>query len=58
MIGFWICSQCGEKYGKPRDCISTWHYGTCDYCGDETTVTEPRDYGYPELPKGENRGRK
>jgi NAD-dependent SIR2 family protein deacetylase len=50
---FWICSQCGEKYGKSIDCISTWNLDVCDYCGNETIVTHIRDYGYPELPKEE-----
>jgi hypothetical protein len=53
MIGQWICQDCGLKYGKAMTCISTWHYDNCDYCGEIKPVTEPRDYGWPELPKKE-----
>lgn len=42
----WICSDCGEKWGR-RECgVSTWHPDTCSLCGKETMVTEPRDYGH------------
>ena len=46
----WICHKCGNKYGKPRDTIATWHKGKCDVCGKKTMVTEPRDYGTPDFP--------
>jgi len=26
--------------------MATWHKNTCDICGDEASVTEPRDYGH------------
>jgi len=48
----WICKDCGEKHGKRRLDMSTWHNGKCDWCGKEKPVTESRDYGYPELAKG------
>ena len=42
----WICSDCGEKWGR-RECgVSTWHPDTCSLCGNEAMVTEPRDYGH------------
>lgn len=52
-VGKWICHKCGERYGHPRDGVSTWHEATCDYCGKHTPVTEPRDYSWPELPRKE-----
>ena len=42
----WICSPCGDKYGR-RECgISTWHEDDCGVCGERTMVTEPRDVGH------------
>jgi len=42
----WICSNCGDKWGR-RECgVATWHPDTCGICGVETMVTEPRDYGH------------
>jgi hypothetical protein len=26
--------------------VATWHENTCDICGAEASVTEPRDYGH------------
>lgn len=52
--GDWICEKCGNQYGKAKPGIATWHYGVCDWCGTrKTPVTEPRDYGYPDMPEGE-----
>ena len=47
----WICSECGNKYGKARGRVSTFHTGICEWCGKEKAVTEDRDYHYPEKPK-------
>jgi hypothetical protein len=47
----WICADCGSRLGRlPADHISTWHRGTCGWCGEDRDVTEPRDYGYPKRP--------
>lgn len=46
----WICLDCGLKYGKPRFSVSTYHQGTCDWCGHIKSVTQPRDFGYPKPP--------
>ena len=47
----WICADCGERHGRmSAGHISTWHRGTCGWCGEENDVTEPRDYGYPKMP--------
>lgn len=51
-----ICQECGIKLLKqPQNInnrqqpISTWYKGICDVCGKEKTVTEARDFNYPEL---------
>lgn len=47
----WICSDCGKKYGRNVTSMSTIHEGDiCGWCGEEKLTTEPRDYGYPDLP--------
>lgn len=46
-----ICAQCGVKHGRRVGEISSWSPGVCDWCNTETSVTEPRDYGYPPAPK-------
>jgi len=42
----WVCSDCGEKYGKHKAGLSTWHEDICDMCGKRVGVTELRDFGY------------
>lgn len=42
----WVCHACGVKYGSFRAGLATWHQDTCGCCSRETSVTEPRDYGY------------
>jgi len=61
-----VCAPCGlvanyltclKKYGTPplqkAFTISTFHYGECDYCGEDipgqTRVTEARDFFYPDF---------
>lgn len=44
-----VCYKCGNKYGEATE-ESTFHIGTCDVCGKEASVTEPRDYNYPNFP--------
>lgn len=50
----WICRECGEKYGKVKPGLSTYHEADpdnptdrCGWCGAKVNLTEPRDYGYP-----------
>lgn len=58
----WVCNKCGreanrltclKKYGKEPIKIaftcSTFHSGECDVCGEKTSVTEPRDFFYPDF---------
>lgn len=48
----WICNKCGNKYGRRRCRLATWHEGVCDICGREVPVTEPRDFGgFRKVPK-------
>jgi hypothetical protein len=42
----WICSSCGNRYGRRLAGIATWHFGQCGLCGTEASVTEPRDWGH------------
>ena len=42
----WICMECGKRYGRKSIGIATWHEDMCDICGEITSVTEPRDFGY------------
>ena len=42
----WVCSDCGEKHGRRTHKEATWHVNTCDLCGREAYVTEPRDFGH------------
>lgn len=51
----WICEDCGNRYGKKRLGISSWHQGECNYCGEFKSVTQDRDFGYPPLP-GKSKG--
>jgi rRNA maturation protein Nop10 len=57
-----VCTACGitanyltrlKKYGKPplkeQFEISTYHLGTCDVCGKNASVTEPRDFYNPDF---------
>lgn len=49
-----ICHECATKVGGILKVgISTWHLGNCDVCGELKSLTEPRDYGYPEFYKEE-----
>jgi len=41
----WICADCGNKNGKERGTLHTWHIGTCDICGEKKAITQGRDYG-------------
>lgn len=57
-----VCNDCGieanrltclKKYGKePKQSkfrISTYHKGRCDVCGKKKSVTEARDFFYPDF---------
>jgi hypothetical protein len=48
---YWICYQCGNKYGKPLSTFSTFHTGKCDVCKGKKSVTQGRDYGVYEIYK-------
>lgn len=46
----WVCADCAKPVAKrfPSG-DSTSHEGTCDVCGQKKSVTQPRDYGYPDF---------
>lgn len=43
----WVCMNCANERGAvhPPNHISSWHFGICGICGEEKSVTEPRDFG-------------
>lgn len=53
------CNNCGKLANLahaavydvclPMAQISTYHHGVCPLCGRESSVTELRDFGYPDL---------
>jgi len=45
-----VCLDCGHKYGEPRDGDASMWIARCNVCGEETAVTETRDFRY--LAKG------
>lgn len=47
----WICTPCGMRHGRRVPKLATYHGGErCGWCGETTTVTQPRDFGYPPAP--------
>jgi len=57
-----VCYECGvsanvvtclRKYRSSPDklaySLSTYHSGNCDFCGQNTQVTEARDFFYPDF---------
>lgn len=49
----WMCVACAVDAGwetKERH-IATYHQGLCEVCGVVKPVTEPRDFGYPDVEK-------
>jgi len=51
----WVCIDCAKNaltqdaLKKLEGSLSTFHYGMCGICEKEKSVTEPRDYGYPNF---------
>lgn len=45
-----ICRTCAlSNHGRwPEGHVATFYPGKCGWCGKETTVTEPRDWRYPD----------
>jgi len=48
----WVCRECAASYGGrcKRGAVATFHPDICDVCNKWKVVTEPRDYGHPDLP--------
>ena len=54
----WICSPCAYNAGgKVKGQIITCHYNICDICNEFTSVSEPRDYGYPKVKSNFNKAK-
>jgi len=46
---YWICKECGHKFGTVTEGVATFHKGECGWCEKKDVfVTEPRDYGHPK----------
>ena len=45
----WICTECAITNGGrfPRDHIATFHVGECGWCKKKASVSQPRDYRFP-----------
>ena len=42
----WCCDECGKLHGNRLPNHATYHEAVCDVCGEESFVTEPRDFGH------------
>ncbi len=46
----WICDQCAKDSGGvmpvPENHCATYHYGKCDVCKEDKSVTQSRDYSW------------
>lgn len=47
----WVCTKCAEAAGGaiPPAHLPTWHIGECGVCLETKTVTQPRDFRYPDF---------
>lgn len=44
----WICRDCAKGLSHPaKTTVSSFHQGHCGWCLKITSVTQPRDFGYP-----------
>ena len=59
---WWACDACGleanrrtcfKRFGQEpkmrKFILSTYHIGMCDSCGEKKSVTEARDFFYPDF---------
>ncbi len=53
-----ICLPCGNKYGKANTGVMSCWVARCDWCGAETDVTSPSDFGYPKKPTPKQCGKR
>lgn len=42
----YVCSECGNKYGRAKEGVSTCHLGSCDVCGQNEVITAVRNFNY------------
>jgi hypothetical protein len=47
----WVCNECAVEAGAHVQAgqLAKFHKGTCDLCGEEKLVTEPKEFGNPEF---------
>lgn len=47
----WVCIDCVKKAPQTNinQQVFTFHLGECGVCGEETVVTDPKNYGYPNF---------
>ena len=45
----WICADCAAKVTKRKPCCACYHMDICEVCNEWKEVTQPRDYGYPNV---------
>ena len=46
----WICTKCAHEHGATtrEGHLATWHEDLCGVCNELKTVTEPRDFRWPQ----------
>ena len=42
----YVCSECGNKYGRAKPEVVTCHLGDCDLCGQNEVLTAVRNFNY------------
>ena len=47
----WVCAECAQKAGGrfPEGYQATWCEEKCGVCGEVKSVTDPRNFGYPDF---------
>jgi hypothetical protein len=45
----WICESCAAIATNIKPKCASYHNDICSVCNLYKSVTQPRDYGYPEL---------
>jgi hypothetical protein len=45
----WVCHECALPTARRIPTMATYHQAVCPCCGKCVPVTQPVDYGYPDL---------
>jgi hypothetical protein len=51
----WICKECAKMGNGRIPTLATFHDNICGVCNEWKNVTEPRDYGYPNVKSNWNK---